>query len=165
MDRESVRALSTSPVMSASNVNRDDHVATKDVNEGQSASDLISGRIAELGDWRGKTLARMRKLIREADPDVVEEGKWMGTPIWSHDGIICTGESYKQVVKLTFAKGASLKDPKRLFNSSLDGKVRRAIDIHEGEEVDATAFKALVREAIALNGAGKKAKAAKRAKK
>ena len=146
------------------NVSRDDHMTTKDANAGQSASELISGRIAELGDWRGKTLARMRKLIKEADPDVVEEWKWMGTPIWSHDGIICTGESYKQVVKLTFAKGASLKDPKRLFNSSLEGNVRRAIDIHEGEEVDATAFKALVREAVALNAAGKKAKAAKRPK-
>jgi hypothetical protein len=135
-----------------------------DGNDGQSASELISNRIAELGDWRGKTLARMRKLIKEADPDVVEEWKWMGTPIWSHDGIICTGESYKQVVKLTFAKGASLKDPKRLFNSSLEGNVRRAIDIKEGEEVDASAFKALVREAIALN-TSKPKKAAKRAKK
>jgi hypothetical protein len=138
---------------------------TKDANAGQSASELISARIAELGDWRGETLARMRKLIKDADPDVVEEWKWMGTPIWSHDGIICTGESYKQIVKLTFAKGASLKDPKRLFNSSLEGNVRRAIDIHEGEEVDATAFKALVREAIALNSAGKATKAVKRAKK
>jgi hypothetical protein len=134
--------------------------------DAQSASELISGRVAELGDWRGKTLARMRKLIKEADPDVVEEWKWMGTPVWSHDGIICTGESYKQVVKLTFAKGASLKDPKRLFNSSLDGNVRRAIDIREGEEIDATAFKALVSEAVALNSAGTAAKtAAKRAKK
>ena len=123
--------------------------------EGQSASELISKRIAELGDWRGETLGRMRKLIKEADPDVVEEWKWMGTPIWSHDGIICTGESYKSVVKLTFAKGASLKDPTRLFNSSLDGNVRRAIDIHEGEEVDESAFKALVREAVALNSSGK----------
>ncbi len=131
---------------------------------GQSASELISGRIAELGDWRGKTLARMRKLIKEADPGVVEEWKWMGTPIWEHDGIICTGESYKQVVKLTFAKGASLKDPKRLFNSSLEGNVRRAIDIHEGEEVDATAFKALIRDAVALNRAGKAKKASKKAK-
>jgi len=122
---------------------------------GQSAAKLISKRIAELGDWRGKTLSRMRKLIQEADPDVVEEWKWMGTPVWSHDGIICTGESYKTVVKLTFAKGASLSDPSRLFNSSLDGKVRRAIDIHEGEEVDASAFKALVRQAIALNSSGK----------
>jgi hypothetical protein len=130
--------------------------------EGQSASELISQRIAELGDWRGKTLARMRKLIKEADPDVVEEWKWMGTPIFSHDGIICTGESYKKVVKLTFAKGAALKDPARLFNSSLEGNVRRAIDIHEGEEIDVVAFKALVREAVALNKskpAKKKAKA------
>jgi len=110
--------------------------------QGQSASELISKRIAELGDWRGETLSRMRKLIKEADPDVVEEWKWMGTPIWSHDGIICTGESYKNVVKLTFAKGAHLKDPARLFNSSLDGNARRAIDIHEGEEVDESAFKA-----------------------
>jgi len=122
---------------------------------GQSASKLITKRIAELGDWRGKTLGRMRKLIQEADPDVVEEWKWMGTPVWSHDGILCTGESYKSVVKLTFAKGASLPDPARLFNASLDGKVRRAIDIREGEEVDASAFKALVRAALALNRAGK----------
>ena len=123
--------------------------------EGQPASELISKKIAELGDWRGKTLGRMRKLIKDADPDVVEEWKWMGTPVWSHDGIICTGESYKKVVKLTFAKGAKLKDPARLFNSSLDGNVRRAIDIPEGEEVDATAFKALVRQAAALNSVGK----------
>ena len=121
----------------------------------QSASELISKRIAELGDWRGKTLGRMRKLIKEADPDVVEEWKWKGTPVWSHHGIICTGESYKNVVKLTFAKGASLKDPARLFNSSLDGHVRRAIDIHEGEDVDESAFKALVRQAGALNSSGK----------
>jgi hypothetical protein len=126
-----------------------------DASLGQSASELISKRIAELGDWRGETLAKMRKLIREADPEVVEEWKWMGTPVWSHDGIICTGESYKSVVKLTFAKGASLKDPAHLFNSSLDGKVRRAIDIREGEPVDAPAFKALVREAVALNRPGK----------
>jgi hypothetical protein len=131
--------------------------------ESQPASELISKKIAELGDWRGKTLARMRKLMREADPDVVEEWKWMGTPIWSHDGIITTGESYKKVVKLTFARGASLKDPARLFNSSLDGNVRRAIDIHEGEQVDASAFKALVREAFAFNRAGK-AKRSKMAK-
>ena len=121
----------------------------------RSASELISERIAELGDWRGVTLARMRQLIHEADPDVVEEWKWMGTPIWSHDGIICTGESYKKVVKLTFAKGASLPDPAGLFNSSLEGNVRRAIDILEAEEVDAAAFKALVREAIVLNGSAK----------
>ena len=123
--------------------------------QGWSASERISERIAELGDWRGETLARMRKLIREADPRVVEEWKWMGTPVWSHDGIICTGESYKKVVKLTFAKGASLKDPARLFNSSLEGNVRRAIDIREGEEVDESAFTALIREAVALNCAGK----------
>lgn len=113
----------------------------------------IDARIAELGDWRGETLGRMRALIHEADPEVVEEWKWMGTPVWSHDGIICTGETYKAVVKLTFAKGASLDDPARLFNSSLDGKVRRAIDIREGERVDAEAFKALVRAAIARNRA------------
>ena len=130
---------------------------------GEAASELISKRIAELGDWRGATLGRMRALIREAVPDVVEEWKWMGTPIWSRDGIICTGESYKSVVKLTFAKGASLKDPKGLFNSSLDGNVRRAIDIREGETVDAAAFKALVREAVAVNGA-KKAKGTKKSK-
>ena len=128
--------------------------------QGQSASQLISQRIAQLGDWRGETLSRMRKLIQQADPEVVEEWKWVkpknpGTPVWSHDGIICTGESYKNAVKLTFAKGASLKDPARLFNSSLDGNVRRAIDIHEGEEVDESAFKALVRQAAALNRSGK----------
>ena len=126
-----------------------------DASQGQSASELISNRIAELGDWRGETLGRMRQLIQEADPDVVEEWKWMGTPVWSHDGIICTGESYKKVVKLTFAKGASLKDPAGLFNSSLDGNVRRAIDIHEGEKIDESAFTALVRQAIALNSSGK----------
>jgi hypothetical protein len=123
--------------------------------QGHSVAELISQRIAELGDWRGETLSRMRKLIQEADPDVLEEWKWMGTPVWSHDGIICTGESYKKVVKLTFAKGASLKDPARLFNSSLEGNVRRAIDIHEGEEVDASAFKALIRQALAFNSSGK----------
>jgi hypothetical protein len=132
--------------------------------EDQSASELISKRIAELGDWRGKTLSRMRALIKEADPDVVEEWKWVkpttpGTPVWSDAGIICTGESYKSVVKLTFAKGASLKDPAHLFNSSLDGNVRRAIDIHEGEEVDDSAFKALVRQAVALNRSGKSTRA------
>src|SRR5450755_2637497 len=121
----------------------------------QSASELISKRIAELGDWRGETLSRMRKLIKEAEPNVVEEWKWMGTPIFSRDGIICTGESYKDKVKLTFAKGAALKDPAGLFNSSLEGNVRRAIDILEGEEVDKSAFKALVRQAVALNSAGK----------
>ena len=127
------------------------------------APDLISKRIAELGDWRGKTLGRMRRLIKQADPEVVEEWKWMGTPVWSHEGILCTGESYKSVVKLTFAKGASLKDPARLFNSSLDGNVRRAIDIREGEEVDESAFKALIRQAVALNSSGK-SKPAKKAK-
>src|SRR5881409_4294480 len=123
--------------------------------QGRSAAELISKRIAELGDWRGETLSRMRKLIKAADPDVVEEWKWMGTPIWSHDGIICTGESYKKVVKLTFAKGASLKDPARLFNSSLDGNTRRAIDIHEGDKVDEAALKDLIRAAVALNLKGK----------
>src|SRR5204862_3907208 len=126
----------------------------------QSASELIAKRIAELGDWRGETLGRMRTLIKEADPDAVEEWKWVkptnpGTPVWSHDGIICTGESYKNVVKLTFAKGASLKDPARLFNSSLDGNVRRAIDIHEAEKIDESAFKALVRQAVSLNSSGR----------
>ena len=126
----------------------------------QSASALISQRIAELSDWRGRTLSRMRRLIQEADPEAVEEWKWVkptnpGTPVWSHDGIICTGEVYKSVVKLTFAKGASLKDPKRLFNASLDGNVRRAIDIQEGDEVDASAFKALIREAVAANAAAR----------
>ena len=118
----------------------------------RSPSELIDARIAELGDWRGETLARMRRLIHDEDPDVVEEWKWKGTPIWEHDGIICTGESYKDKVKLTFAKGASLDDPAGLFNSSLDGNVRRAIDIGEGEEIDAGAFRALVRAAIDLNG-------------
>lgn len=131
-------------------------MAKADAGGKQPASELISNRIAELADWRGEALARMRKLIQEADPKVVEEWKW-GVPVWSHDGILCTGESYKKAVKLTFAKGAALKDPKGLFNSSLDGNTRRAIDIHEGVEVDATAFKALVREAVAHNGQAKKA--------
>ena len=136
--------------------------------QGEPATELISKRIGELGDWRGKTLGRMRELIKEADPDVVEEWKWVkatkpGTPVWSHDGIICTGESYKNVVKLTFARGASLKDPAHLFNSSLDGNVRRAIDIHEGEKVDESAFKALIRQAVAVNSSGK-SKASKKAK-
>jgi len=129
--------------------------------EGASPSAVIDKRLAELDDWRGETLRRMRDLIRSADPDVVEEIKWVkatspGVPTWSHDGIICTGETYKSVVKLTFAKGASLKDPSKLFNSSLEGNVRRAIDIREGEEVDAKAFKALVLAAVALNGSGKR---------
>jgi hypothetical protein len=126
-----------------------------DSTEGPSASALIDQRIAGLADWRGQTLSRMRQLIQEADPEVVEEWKWMGTPVWSHDGIVCTGESYKSVVKLTFAKGASLDDPARLFNSSLDGNTRRAMDIREGEVVDAAAFKALIRAAIALNTVAK----------
>ncbi len=129
----------------------------------ESASQRISARIAQLGDWRGETLARMRKLIKEADPAVVEEWKWMGTPVWSHDGIICTGESYKSIVKLTFAKGASLKDPDRLFNASLDGKVRRAIDIREHDAIDATAFKAMIRQAVTLNSSAP-AKPAKKSK-
>jgi hypothetical protein len=131
--------------------------------DGESAAANITQRIKELGDWRGVTLARVRKLIHEADPEVQEEWKWRGVPVWAHDGGICTGESYKQVVKLTFAKGASLKDPARLFNSSLDGNVRRAIDIHEGAAVDGSAFKALVREAIALNSIAK-SKPSKKAK-
>ena len=126
--------------------------------EGRPASELIDKRIAELRDWRGRTLSRMRKLIKKADPDVVEQWKWLGTPVWSHDGIICTGESYKSIVKLTFAKGASLADPAKLFNASLDGNVRRAIDIREGEEVDAGAFEALIRAAVALNTSAGKAK-------
>ncbi len=139
---------------------KDEDMTESDASEGPSASELISNRIAELGDWRGEALSRMRRLIKEADPDAVEEWKWGRTPVWSHDGIICTGESYKGVVKLTFAKGASLEDPARLFNSSLDGNVRRACDIHEGEELDEAAFKALVREAVDLNSSkpSKKAK-------
>jgi hypothetical protein len=136
---------------------------TPDANQGRSASELISHKITELGDWRGETLSRMRNIIRQADPDAVEEWKWRGTPVWSHDGIICTGESYKAVVKLTFAKGASLDDPAHLFNASLDGNVRRAIDIHEGEEVDEAAFKALVRQAVALNSSAR-SKPSKKAK-
>lgn len=130
------------------------------------ATRLIDQRISDLGDWRGETLARMRALILEADPEAIEEWKWRGTPVWSHDGIICTGESYKKVVKLTFARGATLPDPAGLFNSSLEGNTRRAIDIAEGEKVDARAFKALVKAAVELNGSrGKKAPAKKAAKK
>jgi hypothetical protein len=143
-------------------------MSESDASQGKSVSEQISKSFAELGDWRGETLSRMRTLIREADPDVVEEWKWVkpaspGTPVWSHDGLICTGESYKSVVKLTFGKGASLPDPAHLFNSSLEGNVRRAIDIHEGEEVDGSAFKELVRQAVALNSAGtsKRSKKAK----
>ena len=141
--------------MNASGPSKGRNTRASGASQDPSASELISNKIAELGDWRGATLERMRELIKAADPEVVEEWKWMGTPVWSHDGIICTGESYKSVVKLTFAKGASLKDPVRLFNASLDGNVRRAIDIREGEAVDASAFKALVRQAVALNGSGK----------
>jgi hypothetical protein len=142
---------------------REENMKESNSNEGQSASERIDKRIAELADWRGATLSRMRKLIKQADPDVVEEVKWVkptnpGTPTWSHDGILCTGETYKSVVKLTFAKGASLKDPAKLFNSSLEGNTRRAIDIHEGEKVDAGAFKALIRAAVALNTSGGKAR-------
>jgi hypothetical protein len=125
--------------------------ATKGGTGNESPSRLIDARIKELNDWRGKTLAHVRALIKNADPDVVEEWKWKGVPVWSHDGIICTGETYKSIVKLTFAKGASLKDPAGLFNSSLDGNTRRAIDIHEGDELDADAFKTLIRAAAALN--------------
>ena len=128
---------------------------------GVPASVLIDKRIRELGDWRGETLARIRGAIKAADPEVVEEWKWMGTPVWSHDGIICTGETYKNVVKVTFAKGASLEDPAHLFNSSLDGNVRRAIDIREGETLDERAFKALIRAAVALNMSKSKKKPAR----
>jgi hypothetical protein len=119
--------------------------------KGQSPSRLIDARIKELGDWRGKTLAHVRALIKQADPEVVEEWKWRGVPVWSHDGIICTGETYRSAVKLTFAKGAALKDPSGLFNASLEGNVRRAIDIHEGDEINENAFKTLIRAAAALN--------------
>jgi hypothetical protein len=132
--------------------------------EGKTASKLITEKIAELGDWRGEMLARMRALIRKADPDVLEEWKWMGTPVWSHDGGLCTGETYKSVVKLTFFKGASLPDPGKLFNSSLEGNTRRAMDIREGEKVDEAAFQALIRAAVALNASGAKAKTVKKAK-
>jgi hypothetical protein len=117
----------------------------------ESPSELIDSKIEDLGDWRGEMLSRLRALIKEADPEVAEEWKWRGTPVWSHDGLICTGETYKKVVKMTFAKGASLKDPSRLFNSSLEGNVRRAIDFHEGDKVDERALKALVRAAVAFN--------------
>jgi hypothetical protein len=143
-------------------VTEDENMKKSGARQGESASELISKRIAELGDWRGETLGRMRKLIKEADPDVVEEWKWMGTPVWSHDGILCTGETYKSVVKLTFSKGASLKDPARLFNSSLDGNARRAIDIHKGEKVEEGAFKSLIRAAVVANTSAGKAKRAKK---
>jgi hypothetical protein len=146
--------------LGASGSQQEGNMETSGSTERRSASELIDERIAELGDWRGETLGRVRTLIREADPEVVEEWKWAkatnpGTPVWSHDGIICTGESYKSVVKLTFMKGASLDDPAKLFNSSLDGNARRAIDIHEGHQVDADAFQALIRAAVALNTSGK----------
>jgi hypothetical protein len=124
---------------------------TNNSKSSESPAQLIDARIKELSDWRGETLSRIRRLIKQADPGVVEEWKWRGVPVWSHDGLICTGETYKSVVKLTFAKGAQLKDPKRLFNSSLEGNTRRAIDLHEGEQIDETAFEALIREAVALN--------------
>jgi len=138
-------------------------MATAGADQARTASELISARIAGLGDWRGETLGRMRRLILEADPGVVEEWKWMGTPVWSHDGILCTGETYQSVVKLTFPKGASLQDPAGLFNASLEGHARRAIDLHAGEAVDEAAFKALLRQAISLNGVARP-KSPKRAK-
>jgi len=131
---------------------------------GGDASANITKRIEELGDWRGETLAHLRQLIHDADPDIVEEWKWMGTPVWSHDGIVCTGESYKQVVKLTFARGASIEDPKKLFNSSLEGNVRRAIDVREGEKINEAAFKKLIRTAVAENSAVLAERAAKKKK-
>ena len=129
---------------------------------GEAASANITKRIQELGDWRGETLALVRQLIHDGDPDIQEEWKWMGTPVWSHDGIVCTGESYKQVVKLTFARGATIKDPKKLFNSSLEGNTRRAIDLREGEKVNAAAFKQLIRAAVAANSAAQAQRAAKK---
>jgi hypothetical protein len=138
---------------------------TNESPESRSPSELIDERIVQLGDWRGEMLSRLRHLIREADPEVEETWKWRGVPVWEHDGMICTGETYKDIVKLTFAKGASLRDPAGLFNSSLEGNTRRAIDIHEGEKIDVKAFKALVREAVDLNTSKAKAKATPKAKK
>jgi hypothetical protein len=135
--------------------------ASKEGEAGESPSQLIDARIKELGDWRGETLARVRKLIKQADPEVVEEWKWRGVPVWEHAGIICTGETYKAVVKLTFAKGASLEDPSGLFNSSLEGNARRAIDIHEGDKIDEKALQALIRAAVALNASKRAAARAK----
>ena len=129
---------------------------------GEAASANITKRIQELGDWRGQTLAHVRQLIHDADPDIQEEWKWMGTPVWSHDGIVCTGESYKEVVKLTFARGASIEDPKKLFNSSLEGNTRRAIDLREGEKINEAAFKQLIRAAVAANSAARAQRAAKK---
>jgi|SRR6201996_3146877 len=137
---------------------------TSHSNDGDASAN-ITRRIEELGDWRGETLAHLRQLIHDADPDIVEEWKWMGTPIWSHDGIVCTGESYKQVVKLTFARGASIEDPKKLFNSSLEGNTRRAIDVREGEKINEAAFKKLIRAAVAENAAVLAERAAKKKKK
>jgi hypothetical protein len=136
---------------------------SKEAKGGDSPSQLIDARIKELGDWRGEMLARVRRLIKQADPEVVEEWKWRGVPVWSHDGLICTGETYKNVVKMTFAKGAALKDPSSLFNSSLEGNTRRAIDIHEGDKIDEKAFKALIRAAVALNTSSAAKRPAKRA--
>ena len=130
--------------------------------DGEAASANITKRIQELGDWRGETLARVRQLILDADPDIQEEWKWMGTPVWSHDGIVCTGESYKQVVKLTFARGASIKDPNKLFNSSLEGNTRRAIDLREGEKINEAAFKQLIRAAVAANQAARAQRAGRK---
>jgi hypothetical protein len=135
---------------------------TTNVPDGEAAAANITKRIQELGDWRGETLAHVRQLIHAADPDIQEEWKWMGTPVWSHDGIVCTGESYKQVVKLTFARGAAIKDPKKLFNSSLEGNTRRAIDIHEGEKINEAAFKQLIRAAVTANSAALAQRAAKK---
>lgn len=135
---------------------------TPDSNDGPSASALIDQKMAELADWRGETLQKVRALIHKADPDVLEELKWRGTPVWSHDGILCTGETYKSAVKLTFAKGASLPDPTGLFNASLDGNTRRAIDIHEGQRIDEAAFKALIQAAVALNTSAVKTRPARR---
>jgi hypothetical protein len=129
---------------------------------GETASANITRRVHELGDWRGETLAHVRQLIHDADPDIEEEWKWMGTPVWSHDGIVCTGESYKQVVKLTFARGASIKDPKKIFNSSLEGNTRRAIDLREGEKINEAAFKQLIRVAVAANSAARAQRATKK---
>jgi hypothetical protein len=138
------------------------NMKTTNVPDGEAAAANITKRIQELGDWRGETLAHVRQLIHAADPDIQEEWKWMGTPVWSHDGIVCTGESYKQVVKLTFARGAAIKDPKKLFNSSLEGNTRRAIDIHEGEKINETAFKQLIRAAVTANSAAHAQRAAKK---
>jgi hypothetical protein len=129
---------------------------TPDITPGKPPSQLITERIAELGDWRGKTLAHVRKLIKDADPNITEEWKWRGVPVWSDNGIVCTGESYKTVVKLTFMKGASIKDPEGIFNSSLEGNARRAIDLHEGDKINESAFKEIIRTAVKLNSKGKK---------